>query len=107
MSKTLLSILTVVILVFIGALAFIAIENNGAKPAAQNTPTVNHQQTATPPCFVGGCSNEICSDQQGVVSSCIYKAEYSCYKTATCERQTNGQCGWTETVELTSCLYGK
>lgn len=62
--------------------------------------------TATPvaTCFVGGCSSEICSDKKDVVSSCIYKAEFACYKTAKCERQPSGQCAFTPTSALNSCL---
>ncbi len=55
-------------------------------------------------CYVGGCSGEICSDQQGIVSTCIYKPEYACYKNATCQRQPSGQCGWTSSAVLTACL---
>ncbi len=55
-------------------------------------------------CYIGGCSGEICSDRQDIVSSCIYKKEYGCYKTAKCERQANSQCGWTQTSALTACL---
>jgi hypothetical protein len=56
------------------------------------------------PCYVGGCSSQICSDQDGVVSTCEYRPEYACYATATCERQPEGQCGWTPTDELNACL---
>lgn len=56
------------------------------------------------PCYIGGCSSEICSAQESIVSSCIYRAEYACYKNATCARQTNGQCGWTQTPVLGACL---
>jgi hypothetical protein len=55
-------------------------------------------------CYVGGCSSEICSDTEGVVSNCMYKEEYACYQTAKCERQSTGQCGWTQTSEVTMCL---
>lgn len=55
-------------------------------------------------CYVGGCSGQICSDQPDAVSTCEYRAEYACYKQATCERQSNGQCGWTQTTALASCL---
>lgn len=55
-------------------------------------------------CFVGGCSQEICSDVEGQVSSCIYTPSYGCYKHATCERQVTGKCGWTQTIQLTQCL---
>lgn len=55
-------------------------------------------------CYIGGCSGEICSPQQGMTSSCIYQAKYACYKSATCARQSDGQCGWTQTPALTACL---
>jgi hypothetical protein len=55
-------------------------------------------------CYISGCSGEICSDQEGVTSACIYKPEYACYTTATCVRQAHGQCGWTQTSALAACL---
>jgi hypothetical protein len=58
----------------------------------------------TPVCYVGGCSKEVCSEDPYQVSSCIYKNEFACYKTATCERQPTGQCGWTETPALQMCI---
>jgi len=60
-------------------------------------------------CVVGGCSGELCVDATlgGVASICIYREEYMCYKTAKCERQDNGQCGWTQTDELASCLASR
>lgn len=55
-------------------------------------------------CYVGGCSAQLCSDKPDMVSTCEYTATYACYKTATCERQASGQCGWTPTEKLTQCL---
>lgn len=55
-------------------------------------------------CYVGGCSGQICSDQEGVISTCEWKPEYACYQSATCERQSNGTCGWTPTPALQTCL---
>lgn len=55
-------------------------------------------------CYVGGCSSQICSDEPGVMSTCEFRQEYSCYQNARCERQGNGECGWTETSELVACL---
>lgn len=58
-------------------------------------------------CFVGGCSGQVCSDQQdGLVTTCEFRPEYACYQDddAVCERQPSGQCGWTPTPELNSCL---
>ena len=54
-------------------------------------------------CVIGGCSSELCSDQM-LVSPCIWRDEFACYRTAQCERQPGGTCGWTATPELTSCL---
>lgn len=55
-------------------------------------------------CYIGGCSQQICSDQPDVVSTCEYRAEYSCYASAICEPQTDGECGWTESAELAQCI---
>ncbi len=55
-------------------------------------------------CFVGGCSGQICSENEGAISTCEFRPEYACYRDATCEPQADGECGWTETEELTSCL---
>jgi hypothetical protein len=57
-------------------------------------------------CYVGGCSSQLCSDQPDMASTCEYREEYACYQTATCERQSTGECGWTQTQELNACLLG-
>jgi hypothetical protein len=54
-------------------------------------------------CVKGGCSGQVCADEP-LVSTCEWRPEYACYKTATCERQADGKCGWTKTAALTSCL---
>ena len=56
-----------------------------------------------PECMKTGCSGEVCSDQN-VITPCIYKPEYECYKSASCERQTNGKCDWTMDDSLKKCL---
>lgn len=59
----------------------------------------------TSECEPTGCSGEICAEKgKPIVSTCIYKPEYACYKTARCERQKDLKCGWTPTPELASCL---
>lgn len=55
-------------------------------------------------CFIGGCSGQICSGYEGVVTTCEWREEYACYQTATCERQADGDCAWTQTGELQACL---
>ena len=72
------------------------------------TPPTTYYPTSPAPnygqCYVGGCSSQLCTDQPGAVSTCEYRAEYSCYQRARCERQVNGACGWTPTTELYACL---
>ena len=67
----------------------------------QGTPVANNPIGK---CYVGGCSAQLCTDQPDMISTCEYSARYACYKTAPCERQASGMCGWTPTQELNSCL---
>ena len=63
--------------------------------------------TPTGSCAVGGCSGTLCGDADklgDLVSTCEYRPEYACYKSATCARQPSGQCGWTDTPQLRACL---
>jgi hypothetical protein len=55
------------------------------------------------PCKKTGCSSQVCSDQD-VVTTCEWRSEYECYQKAICERQRNGECGFTQTPELAACL---
>lgn len=61
--------------------------------------------SSTDGCKRTGCSGQICSDED-VVTTCEFRPEYACYQAAVCERQLNGECGWTETEDLTQCLRG-
>lgn len=54
-------------------------------------------------CRPTGCSGQICSDED-VVTTCEWTQAYACYQNATCERQINGKCGWTQTADLALCL---
>jgi eight-cysteine-cluster-containing protein len=57
-------------------------------------------------CITGGCSGTICEEEggEGTVTTCEWRDEYACYRDATCERQDDGSCGWTQTDELAACL---
>jgi hypothetical protein len=61
---------------------------------------------STKPCFKTGCSSQVCSDET-VVTTCEFRPEYACYQKAACERQANGNCGFTMTPELAACLAKK
>jgi hypothetical protein len=55
------------------------------------------------PCIKTGCSSQVCSDHN-VITTCEWRPEYACYQKAECKRQSNGNCGFTKTPELTTCL---
>lgn len=63
-------------------------------------------QPAKSECRPTGCSGQICADQD-IISTCGFRPEYACYKTARCERQPSGGCGWTLTQELQRCVEKK
>ena len=82
------------------AILFVAACGGGSpKPTEPTEPT-----PAQGECKAGGCSGTICSDQEGVVSTCEWRPEYACYRDAECKRQGDGNCGWTQTEALTACL---
>lgn len=60
-------------------------------------------QTAYKSCRVTGCSGEICSNKE-VMSTCVYKPEYACYKQARCEIQSDGNCGFTLNTSVNACI---
>lgn len=58
-------------------------------------------------CVVAGCSGQLCiaaDEAADIITTCEYRAEYACYKSARCELQQNGTCGWSQTAELRVCL---
>lgn len=80
------------------------------EPAPVSIPQLTPAPIPTPEpeplgqCYVGGCSGQVCSDNPAVVTTCEWRAEYACYSGATCERQADGQCGWTQTSALSACI---
>jgi eight-cysteine-cluster-containing protein len=56
-------------------------------------------------CQVGGCSGQLCGETgEELFSTCEFRPEYACYKSAICARQSDGRCAWAPSQELTSCL---
>jgi len=91
-------------------------ETTPGSPVPVVPPTVPVEPIILPPtpdksCYLGGCSGQLCGDIsiKDVVTTCEYRDEYACYgpPVSVCERQLSGQCGWTETAELNSCLLNK
>ena len=61
--------------------------------------------TAAGGCKIAGCSAHLCVEESADgVSTCEWREQYACYKGAECKRQTNGQCGWTQTSSLQACI---
>lgn len=81
-----------------------SVENPEIPAETPTTPDTPPGPSASGGCYIGGCSSQVCSDDPGVVTTCEFRPEYACYKTAKCERQVTGQCGWTETATLKQCL---
>lgn len=57
-------------------------------------------------CVVSGCSGQLCVEEgsDSGVTTCEFRDEYACYKTAQCGRQQDGSCGWTQDAALSACL---
>ncbi len=59
-------------------------------------------------CAPTGCSGTVCAEVGAeIVTTCEYRPEYDCYKSAKCERQGGGSCGWTPSDALQACLGAK
>lgn len=54
-------------------------------------------------CLPTGCSGQICSDTD-IASTCEWRPEYACYRSASCSTQSNGDCGWVMDDQLRRCL---
>lgn len=65
-----------------------------------------NKNTTSPECKIAGCSGQLCvgTDSPDIITTCEYRQEYACYKTARCEKQSDGNCGWTQTKELLECI---
>jgi hypothetical protein len=72
---------------------------------ASTTPIVS-PKPITKKCIIGGCSSQLCTDSAKgpMMSTCEYREEYACYKSAVCEVQATGECGWRQTPALSACL---
>ena len=54
-------------------------------------------------CVITGCSAQVCAEEE-VFTTCEFRPEYACYREAVCGRQQSGECGWTQSEILQSCL---
>lgn len=102
-NKKIYLLIIFILLLFIGVIFFYKTKN---KPIESKLPPLPTTITSLGSCIKTGCNGEICqgTGDEAVYSICLWKEEYNCYKTAKCEVQSNGKCGWTINSELTNCL---
>lgn len=104
--------LTIIVAILVAVIVsgyFVFVFRMRVAVAPMPTPTLTSSQSAsliTKGCKRTGCSGQLCVgvDEQDVVTTCEFKAEYGCYQKAKCERQLGGECGFTPTAELNTCL---
>lgn len=70
-------------------------------PVVTPTPT-----PVEPECVIMGCNREVCtSSDKPVFTACVVLPEHACYQQhGVCEKQVTGECGWSQTDQLNSCL---
>jgi hypothetical protein len=98
--------LPVLLLTYVMLTSCAAQPGTGAASASSSSVTVSSEAPrASGGCKIGGCSGQLCVEESDDgVSNCLWKAEYACYRTAICGRQTDGLCGWNVTPKLQACL---
>ena len=84
------------------------------RPSTSLNPSPSPAQTASPQqgqivgegCKVGGCSGTVCqnAEDEDAITTCEWKEEYACYRNASCQKQTDGNCGWVMTSQLQQCI---
>ncbi|KAJ3083143.1 hypothetical protein HK102_001229 [Quaeritorhiza haematococci] len=77
-------------------------------PEAEPLAVAQDGPTPTKQCVKAGCNGELCVDAETASTInpgiCIWQPEFECFKSAACEVQTNGDCGFTQTSELNRCI---
>ena len=54
-------------------------------------------------CRATGCGGHVCADRD-VITTCEAQLGQECFDLAMCERQDDGECGWTQTEESQACF---
>ena len=82
---------------------YVSDDNAGVVYRIAYQKSTKNTKTQKQDCIVTGCSGQVCAEED-VITTCEFLPEYACYKNTVCERQRDGECGWTETEELLSCI---
>lgn len=93
---------------FVLTLAFVLSACHKSSPPAAPAPgggATAGQPAAGGACIKTGCGGTVCTEPGNeIMTTCEFRPEHACYQKATCERQSNGSCGWTEDPDLKACL---
>ena len=57
------------------------VHENGRHAKGRTATAAYSRLVDAPTCFVGGCSDQVCSDQEGVITTCEWRPQYACYTT--------------------------
>lgn len=95
-----LGIVQIILLTLLGIFFYRLDERSTRAP---ESPSVEKGTEKLPECRKTGCSSHICADED-IATTCEFLPEYACYADGECERQPDGQCGFTPTETLSSCL---
>jgi eight-cysteine-cluster-containing protein len=80
-------------------------QSPAVEASATKSTTDSTQGYTAEGCARTGCSGNLCAPAgETVISTCVWKEEYACYKSARCEKQSDGKCGWTPSTSLSGCL---
>jgi len=71
--------------------------------ACNNNQIVEKECSNDNECFVGGCSNQVCSNKPDIITTCEFKEIYNCYKLTECKCIDN-KCQWESNQEFEECL---
>lgn len=59
-------------------------------------------------CATSGCSGQVCAAEgEDIYTTCEIQDWFECLALTKCERQKNGQCGWSENKAYLNCLKEK
>jgi hypothetical protein len=90
---------------------FVEFELSVTQPNANASTSTQKENTlpgvVSDGCVRSGCSGQFCVPKEydhTAFTICDWQPWYGCFIDATCERQFDGSCGWTETETLRTCL---
>jgi hypothetical protein len=109
--KTLFSAITLALSLALAACGSSSSSTPPTPPTTETPAPTDPTATPTAPgtdgagCARTGCSNTVCAEVgKEVMTTCEMRPEYSCYASATCEKQADGACAWTQTEALSTCI---